>query len=264
MILVDVHCHLNHEFFKDKLDEVIDRARKAGVKKIIAAGVNPPTNREVLELANKYDIVECSLGIYPYDALNIQIDALDEVGLSRADNFDVDDEIKFIEQNKDKLFGIGEVGLDFKYLKGHEVKQKENFQKAISLSEKINKPIIVHSRSAETDVLEMLESSSIRSNKIILHCFGGRKSLIKRAADNGWNFSIPPVITRLQHFQTVVSMVNINQLLTETDAPWLSPVADTRNEPANVIESVRKIAEIKKFTFEDTANSIFMNFQKVF
>jgi TatD DNase family protein len=263
MNLVDVHCHLNHDKFKEDIDEVVNRAKKADVKVIITSGVNVPTNREVLMLAEKYDIVKCSLGIYPIDALNIRIEALDEVGLTRqTEPFDVDKELEFIKKNKDKIVGVGECGMDFKYLKEHEKKQRQNFQKVIDTVEKIKKPIIVHSRSAEEACIEMLESSRLK--KIIMHSFGGRKSLIKRAADNGYTFSIPPVIKRLQHFETVVSLVNINQLLTETDAPWLSPVAGERNEPKNVIESIKKIAEIKRFTQEETANSIFLNYQRMF
>lgn len=263
MNLVDVHCHLNHDKFKDDINEVVDRARKAGVKAIIASGVNVPTNREVLELAKKYDIVKCTLGVYPIDALNIHIEALDEVGLTRmTEPFDVDKELKFIKSKKDDIMGIGECGMDFKYMKEHEKKQRENFQKCIDCAGKINKPIIVHTRSAELQCVEMLESSNLK--KVILHSFGGRKSVIKRAADHGWTFTIPAVITRLQHFETLVSIANINQLLTETDAPWLSPVKFQRNEPANVIESVKKIAEIKKFTVEETANSIFLNYQRMF
>ena len=84
--------------------------------------------------------------------------------------------------------------------------------------------------------------------------------MIQRAADHGWTFSVPPVITRLQHFETLSKIVNINQLLTETDAPWLSPVKLQRNEPANVLESIKKIAEIKKFNVNETADSIFLNY----
>ncbi|MBN1644873.1 TatD family hydrolase [Candidatus Woesearchaeota archaeon] len=263
MNLVDIHCHLNHDKFKKDLDTVIENAKKADVKVIITAGVNVPTNRQALELAKKYDIVKCSLGIYPIDALNIRIDALDEVGLARqAEPFDVEKELDFIKKNKSKIVAIGECGMDFKYLKNYEKQQKQNFQKVIGTAEKIKKPIIVHSRSAEQACIDMLESSRLK--KIVMHCFGGRKALIKKAADNGWSFSIPPVIKRLQHFETVVSLVNINQLLTETDAPWLSPEVGIRNEPKNVIESIKKIAAIKKFTQEETANSIFLNYQRIF
>jgi len=262
MILVDVHAHLNHDYFKDKLDDVIKRAKEVGVKRIICAGLNPPTNREVLELAEKYDIIRAALGAYPTDALNIELPASYEVGLKKSDKFNLDEEIEFIKKHKDKITAIGEVGMDFKLVKGYEKQQKDNFQKIIDLAEKINKPVVVHSRAAELEVIELLESSKLK--KINLHSFGGKKALIRRAAENGWSFSIPPVIKRLQHFETVVNLVNINQLLTETDSPWLSPFKEERNEPAFVLESIKQIAKLKNFDLEETANTIFMNYQKMF
>ncbi len=262
MILLDAHCHLTHDQFKGKLDEVIERSKAAGVKAIIANGVNHINNLEVLELAKKYDIVKPALGLYPIDALGIQIDALDEVGITKDKNVDVDKTLAFIEQHKKEIVAIGEVGLDFKFLKEYEKKQKENFQKVIDLAEKIKKPIIVHSRSAEEAVIEMLECSKLKN--VVMHCFSGKKQLVRRGADNGWTFTIPSVVKRLNHFEMVIKLVNINQLLTETDAPWLTPELGRYSEPKDVIESVRKIAEIKKFDVEETANSIFMNYQRMF
>ncbi len=97
-----------------------------------------------------------------------------------------------------------------------------------------------------------------------MHCFSARKSIIRRAADNGWSFSIPPVITRLQHFQTLTELVDLKQLLTETDAPYLSPFPGERNEPAFVAETIKKIAEIKRMTEEDVAQNIYMNYTNMF
>lgn len=265
MNLVDVHCHLTHVHFQKDLDKVLENARRAGVKRIITAGVNPETNRECLDLAQMHpDIVKCTLGIYPIDALNLKENIEGESGLSRGSFFDVDKELKFIEENKENIVGIGEAGLDFKIVKDEALikKQKENFQKVIELAEKIKTPLVVHSRSAEKECVEMLQSSKLK--KVVLHCFEGRKSVIKTAADAGMNFSIPAIIGRLQHFQILVDMVSLHQLLTETDAPWLSPVVGTRNESANVAVAIKKIAEIKKLTEDETANIIFMNYQQVF
>lgn len=265
MNLVDVHCHLNHEKFKVDLDKVLENAKKVGVKKIIMSGVNPATNREVLELVNLHpDILRCTLGIYPTDALNLPDGGEPETGLTRGGFFDVDGELKFIEKSKDVIAGVGEAGLDYKMVKDEALvkKQKEIFQKVIDLCKKIKKPLVIHSRNAEKDCVDMVISSKLKN--VVLHCFEGRKSVIKTAADAGMNFSVPAVIARLQHFETLVSMVGINQLLTETDAPWLSPVPGTRNEPANVALTIKKIASIKGMTEEETANNIFMNYQRIF
>ncbi len=265
MNLVDVHCHLNHDKFKIDLDKVLENASRSGVKKIIMSGVNPPTNREVLELARLHpQILRCTLGIYPTDALNLPGGGEPETGLTRGEFFDVDAELKFIEKNKDLIAGVGEAGLDYKMVKDPVLvqKQKEIFQKVIELCEKIKKPLVIHSRNAEKDCVDMVISSKLKN--VVLHCFEGRKSVIKTAADAGLNFSVPAVIARLQHFETLVSMVDINQLLTETDAPWLSPVVGTRKEPANVALTIKKIAALKGLTEDETANNIYMNYQKIF
>lgn len=263
MNLVDVHAHLDHDQFKDDLDLVIDRAKQAGVKSILTSGVNAVTNRNILDISKKYDIIHPTFGLYPIDALAKEIEKGESCGFARdIQAFDIDKEIAWIIKNKDKCAAIGEIGLDFNWGREHEKEQRKNFQKIIQMAEKIKKPIIVHTRKAELDCIEMLESSNIK--KVILHCFCGRKHLVNKAADNGWSFSIPPIIVRLQQFQIMADMVNISQLLTETDCPYLSPFPGKRNEPANVIETVKKIAEIKKFNVEETADSIFLNYQRMF
>lgn len=262
MILVDVHAHLTHELFKDDLPEVIERAKNAGLKAILASGVNPPDNRKVLALAKKYDILKASLGIYPIDALGL---APDETGIVRHKGpINLEDEFKFFMKNKDDITAIGEVGIDYKFGAEYEERQKENFQKIIDFVQKIKKPMIVHSRKAEFDVFEMLESSSIKKSKVILHCFEGRKHILKKAADKGYNLTIPATIVRLQHFQILTEIAPITQLFTETDSPWLSPFPGKRNEPAFVAETIKKIAEIKNMNAEEVANNIYMNFKRMF
>jgi TatD DNase family protein len=260
MLLVDAHCHLDHPFFKDDIEQVIENAKKVGIKAIITSGINPESNRKALVLAQKYDIVKVSFGIYPVDALAKEI----EIGEypMKPNVFDVDEEIEFIRKNKDKCIAIGECGMDYFWIKGHDEKQKELFFKMIKLAEDVKKPIIIHSRKAEQECIEMLESSTLK--KIILHCFSGRKKLMLKARDNGWTFTIPTSIVRSQQFQEMVNSVNISQLLTETDAPYLSPFKEKRNEPAFIAETIKKIAEIKGMDAEEVANNIFMNYQQMF
>jgi len=262
MKLVDVHCHLNHVQFQKDLPDVIARAKKAGIVKMVCAGVNPPTNREVLEFSKKYPEVECSFGVYPTDAINFKMEG--ELGLKQTKNFDVDAELEWIKKNKDFCVGIGEAGLDYKWTKdpAHVKKMKENFQKVIDLCEKIKKPLIIHSRLAEADCVEMVESSKLKN--VDFHCFEGRKSLLKKIDDKNWFCSVPAVIVRNKNFEVMIETLNINNLLTETDAPWLSPVVGQRNEPANVAQTIKIIAKIKRFTEEEVANNILMNYQRMF
>jgi len=260
-MLVDAHCHLTHEKLKDILPEVIRKAKERGVVAAITSGVNVPTNREVLELTKRYpDFVKCSLGLYPIDLLGL---SGDEIGLARqTEPFNLDEELKFIEEHKDEILAVGECGLDYHWDKEHHEQQKENFRKIVEFVKKINKPIIIHSRKAEADCVEILEKSGIR--KVLLHMFDGRKHLIKKAAELGYHFSIPTNVHKSQHFQIVVDLVNINQLLTETDAPWMGPNLGEPNEPANVAETIKKIAEIKKMDPKEVEKNIYMNYQRLF
>ena len=273
-MLIDIHSHLDHFYFKDDLGKVIENAKKAGVKIILTAGINPETNRRALEIAEKYDIVRPCLGIYPIQTLQKEIEA---GGYPLKENkFDVDMEIEFIKKNKDKISAIGEVGLD--YSMGEDSKsQQKLFEKMISLAEKLSKPIVVHSRKAEAGCIEILQSSKLK--KIVMHCFCGKKHLVKKIIDNGWFLTAPTSVVRSQQFQENVELAPITQLFAETDAPYLSPYKDARNlqkqilapigigqrnEPAFVLESYKKIAEIKGMELKEVVNNIWMNWQRVF
>ncbi len=265
MNLVDVHCHLNHQQFNIDLNQVLERAKKAGLKAILVSGVNPVANQEVLALANQYPVIKASLGIYPIDALGL---AEAEIGLPRQIvPIDLKQEFKFIEKNKDKVIAIGEVGMDFHWVKKEDTytQQAENFRKIIQFAIKINKPLIIHSRNAEQECLDILRQEiKHQLVPVVNHCFSGRKSLIRQAAELGHYFSIPPNILRSHGFQTLVKMVDLKQLLTETDAPYLSSAQGQRNEPANVVESIQKIAEIKGLAVKQVADQIWKNYQGVF
>ncbi len=266
MNLIDVHCHLNHELFKSGLPEVLRRAENAGVKAILVSGVNPPANREVLALCKKHPkLLKASLGIYPIDALGL---GAAETGLPRQTvPINLDDEFKFLLNHEKEYVAIGEVGMDFYWADKEKTyaQQAENFRKIIRFALTLRKPLVIHSRKAEEECIDILEQE-IRNREIpvIQHCFSGRKSLMTRAIELGHYFSIPPNIVKAGNFQTLVKKAPLEQLLTETDAPWLSPVAGERNEPANVLVSVKKIAEIKGISVEETAAVIWENYRKVF
>jgi TatD DNase family protein len=202
--------------------------------------------------------------MYPVDLLG-GTEPGSETGLTRqVEPINLDDECRFIRNHRDEIVGVGEVGLDYKWSTSpsEQKQQRENFQKIIAFVEKLRKPIIVHSRKAENDCVDMLESSSLKN--VQLHCFAGNKKLIRRAADLGFYFSIPTHVTRLQHFQMMSELVDISQLLTETDAPWLSPVPGETNEPANVVEAVNIIAKHKAMPFEEVKEHIWKNYKRLF
>lgn len=259
---VDVHTHLDHQQFDKDRDQVVENAEKAGVKVIITNGINKSTNRKTLELAEKYSIVKPALGIYPTEILKIEADEYADIESWVPEDFDYEEEIKFIEKNKDRIIAVGEVGMDFYWTDKHNDVQKVLFQKMIDLAKRIDKPIIVHSRKSELECIEMLEAAGMK--KVLMHCFGGKLKLAKRIADNGWYLSIPPSVVRSSHFQRIVEEVHLARLLTETDAPYLAPQPDQRNEPAFVTEAVKKIAEIKGMEVKETSEVIFMNYKQLF
>ena len=266
MNLIDVHCHLNHDLFKEDIDEVLERARKAGVKRILISGVNPAANKAVLEFVKKDPtLLKASLGIYPIDALGLQPDA---VGLPHHPGpIDLEKEFAFIKQHLQQVIAIGEVGMDFHWAAKEEtgIKQEENFRKIIRFTMSIKKPIVIHSRKAEQECVNIL-AEEIKNHEIpvVNHCFSGKKAVIKQAAALGHYFSIPPNIIKSSQFQELVKIVDIHQLLTETDSPWLGPYKEQKNEPAFVMESIKKIAEIKGLSVEETAEQIWQNYKRVF
>lgn len=259
-MIVDIHAHLTFSQFSKDIDEVIKRAKQAGVVAILCSGVDHDSNIKVLEFSNKYDIVKASLGIYPLDAVGLG--HYDDVPRETRD-FDVDAEIENIKKNKDSILAIGEVGLD-KSPEGNckFEQQKEIFWRVIKLAEEIKKPIVVHTRKAEKECIEILESSKLKN--VVLHCFTGNLKLVKKAEDLGFYLSIPTVVTRLKHFQEVIQRTSMNQLLTETDAPYLSPYRGERNEPSYIKETIKIISKIKNITEEEVEKIIFSNYQKIF
>jgi TatD DNase family protein len=263
MLLVDVHAHLDLEGYEvhGGIDKVIDESEKNGVKAIVTNGTSIESNREVLEIAKKYPLVKVALGIYPTHCLEM-IEAGEE------DKFT--SELKFIEDNikHKKCIAIGEVGLEYKEIKGLDEKkkniQKNCLKKFIAIAKKYNIPIIVHSRGAELEVVELLEAEGMKGKKVVMHCFSGRKHIVQRIRDNDWYFSIPCNVERSLHFQQIVLDTPTDRLLTETDAPYLSPVPGTVNRPDNVIHTIKKIAQIKKITPVEASNMIYANYQRIF
>lgn len=243
-LLIDIHCHLDDKRFTD-LDEVIERAKKQGLKLIITNGISHETNLKSLDIAKKYDIVKPALGLYP----------------SLANKTDIDLELEFIKKNKNKIAAIGEIGLDGTVDVPIE-EQKKVFIKLLSLGNELDKPVIIHTRKAEKETINVLESSNIKN--VILHCFSGNFKLIKKAEQLGYYFSIPANIVFNEHFQKMAKEIDISRIFTETDAPYLGPFKGKRNEPANIIESIKKIAKIKNMDATEVANNIWMNYQKVF
>ncbi len=251
-MFIDVHCHLD---MLDKegvpVGEAVLRARRAGVGVMVVNGVNPRHNRAILALAVNYPEVQAALGMYPLDALALT-------------DAEIDDELNFLRRREKDFVAIGEIGLDLKEeaLLENFSKQKEIFEKFVKLAIEMNKPVIVHSRKAELQTIDLLEE--LGAKKVIMHCFSGKMKLVDRIVKNNWCLSIPANVSYSQQFQDVVKRVPIHNLLCETDSPYLHPNKEWPNEPANVLESYKKIAEIKKIELKEVAKIISDNYARVF
>ncbi len=247
MMLVDSHSHI---FFYKDIEPIIKECKERGVKFIIENGLNVETNRIVLNEAKKYDIILAALGFHPTD-------------ISKEKEEIIEKEIEFIRENKDKIIAIGEVGLDFYWVKEKELqeKQKRYLYMFIELAEEIRKPLIVHSRNSEKEVIDILSTTK---TKVILHSYMGRLSYAKKAIDLGFYFSIPAVVYKRKDLHRLIEEIPLDLILTETDSPFLDPVGYRNNRPWKVIYGLETIARIKKIDLEELKKIIFENFKKVF
>lgn len=238
---VDIHAHLE---LLEGFEQIIADCASRNIE-IVAAGVDPESNRKVLELGG-FENVHCAVGLYPFN---------------EKPSFDIDSEVEFIRSHADSIVGIGEVGLDGTYSEDLFDLQEDVFRKMIRLSLELDKFLVVHSRKAEKKVIDILEEEGAK--KVVMHCFCGKSTLIDRAAKLGYYFSVPANLARAENFQSLVSRVSINQLLTETDSPYLARVKGEVNTPLAVVETVSEIAAIKKFDVEETRMNLMLNWKRL-
>ncbi len=219
------------------------------MKIIVYNSINQETAEYALKLFKKYKEIKIALGLYPTDALKLSEKAIDKF-------------IDFIKKNKNKIIAIGEVGIDLKE-SDYFNRQEKNFVRFIRLAKELELPIIIHSRYAEDKVIEILEKE--KAEKVIMHCFNGNFRLVERIIKNKWILTVPTNVTFSEHFQKIVEICPVSQLFCETDSPFLHPIKGQRNnEPANVIYSYKKIAEIKKMKLKDVETAIENNFKRIF
>jgi TatD DNase family protein len=263
MQLVDVHAHLDDPKFSPDLDLVLARAKANGVVAIILQGVSHEKNTELLRLAKRDPILKVAMGIYPLNASNVKVHASPDADADhdRQSDHDVDDTLRAIGRHGDDIIAIGEVGMDLQHSDDEE-RQTENFRKIVRLAKRLRKPLIIHSRKAERRVLDILEEEQYF--RAVMHCFSGSHALLKRGLALGLMFSIPTAVVRNKQFQENAALIPVGQLLTETDAPYMGPYRNVRNEPANIREAVLKLAEIKRMDPTELANIIYFNYQKMF
>jgi len=246
MRIIDCHCHLEAPEFDFDRDKVIQRAIDGKVV-MICSGLGIEDSKKVLEISKKYDQVFATFGIEPYS------------------KEPVDPVIDFIEQNREKIVGVGEVGLDFWWMKKDNLDQElmeQNFIRFIDLSKQLNLPVIVHSRSAGRRAIEILIEKGAR--KVMMHAFDGRAFHALKGVEQNFFFSIPPSVVRSEQKQKLVKAVPIENLVLETDSPVLGVDPKSRNEPLFVFESANKIAEIKGLALDKVIEVTTRNAKKLF
>lgn len=252
MKLVDAHAHITDERFAD-LNDVIERSTKAGVTKIVCSGYDFLSSENAVNLSKKYPEVFATIGIHPENVEGVDFKQVRDSFINLAKN--------------SKVVAVGEIGLDYHWTKETICLQKEVFIKQIQLANELNLPLVVHSRDAIGDTIEILKENKPNKESLI-HCYGGSVESAKLLLEMGYSFSFGGVLT-FSNAKTAVEVVKflpMDKILLETDCPYLSPVPfrGQRNEPKNVVYVCDMIARIKGLKIEDVAEKTTENSKRVF
>ena len=242
-MIYDAHAHLDY-FNEDELNEIVSAPN---VNLIISNSTNLQSCKKNLKLSQQYEKIKLAAGLYPEE--NLKLSDLTKLK-------------KFIQKNKSEVIAIGEIGMDFSHPLPDKKLQEKIFKEQLKLAKELNVPAIIHTRKAEKEVIEILEKH--KDQKIILPFFHANFKLIKKAEELGFYFNIPTNIVKSQHFQKMVKELPKDKILTETDAPYLSPHERKKNQPAFIKESIKIIVKIWNTTEKKVEKQIEDNFNKLF
>lgn len=253
-MLVDSHCHLNMEQFHEDLESVLDNAEQHKIECLQTICTKMSEFPEILALAEKYAKIYCSIGVHPMEVSNESL-VLIETLVAKLRN--------------PKVIGIGETGLDYYYRKDNADRQKESFIRHILASQQTDKPVIIHAREADEDIVAILkEYQSQKQFPALIHCFTSNYSFAKKVLDLGLYISFAGIVTfkNAQDIQEVASKIPLDRMLVETDAPYLAPVPKRgkRNEPAYTRYTAEYIANMRNIPFEELARQTTNNFYSLF
>ncbi|MGV8075684.1 MAG: TatD family hydrolase [Methanosarcina sp.] len=246
--IIDSHCHLDFPKFNRDREEAILRAREAGVVGMINSGISLKGNSMSLELAEKYKDIHAALGLSP------------DIG-REGDDKEINAILAQIEANAEKAISIGEAGLDFQDCKTNDERERQTvaFKKIIELAKDLDKPLVVHARLAEAEVLKLVKNV----DTVIYHCYSGSVETMKEIVDKGYYISLATLVCFSKHHQVLAAEVPLESLLLETDSPFLSS-RKGRNEPAFIVDSIPVVAQIKDLDPAEIAKSATENARKVF
>ncbi len=237
--MIDTHAHIDREEFDEDREEMLQRAFRSGIKKIIIPAIEPKDFDRVLKTAEKDERIFCGMGIHPHNA-----------GTA------TDESLQIIENNaKDKkVAAIGEIGLDYYYDFTPKDVQQKAFRSQLRLAKKLNLPVIVHNRESDEDLLKIIEEEQDSNLSGVLHCFSSDETVLKKALDMGFHISFTGNITfKKSKLAEVVQKTPLDRIMLETDSPFMAPVPKRgkRNEPAFLKYTAEKIAEIKSISINE-------------
>ncbi len=252
--LIDTHCHLDFPDFKDQRDAVVQRARDAGVKRMITICTHASRFAGVKEVAESYDDVFCSLGVHPHHS---------------GEEGELVESKWLVEQSKyKKVVGLGETGLDYYYNNSPADLQQESFRRHIHAALETSLPLIVHTRDADEDTYKILKTEGQGRLRGLLHCFSSTRQLAEQAVEMGFYLSISGIVTfkKSQELRDIVKEIPLENLLVETDAPFLAPMPHRghTNEPAYVVHTASVVAEVKGISLEELGRVTTANALRVF
>ncbi len=259
-MFIDSHCHLDFDDFAQAgILDIVQNARQAGVTHMVSICTEIAKFDEILNIAQKYREIYCSIGTHPHNASS-----------PSERQFDLD-YIVDMAGKYSKIIAIGETGLDYYYNKPPYTAQIESFKKHLKAAVRAKLPAIIHTRNADDDTYKIMADIQKNTNyclNAVMHCFSSGKKLAKEALELGFYISISGIVTfkNATELREIVEFIPEDRLLIETDAPYLAPVPHRgkRNEPAFIVETAKKIAEIKSLSLEEVAKITTNNFYSLF
>jgi TatD DNase family protein len=251
--MIDSHCHLDHETLFDNLDDVLQRSKDVGIEKLLTICTTLDSFIKIKELVKKDDIIYGTYGIHPHEAKKDKVTAkliIDE-----------------INKNK-KIIGIGETGLDFYYNHSDKIDQITSLEEHIIASIELKIPLIIHSRNAENETLEIFNKYKKHNLKILMHCFTGSRKFAENLLNLNAYFSASGIITFKNSIdlQETFKFIPLDKILIETDSPYLAPVPNRgkKNEPSFVKFTAEKLADIRGISNPELIKATTFNFNKLF
>ncbi len=252
MTFIDSHCHLDSADFDSDRGAVIERALAAGVERMVAVGTGngPPHLEAGIRLAEEHEALYATVGIHPHDAAKADDEAFWRIEALLSER---------------KVIAVGEIGLDYHYDFSPRDVQRSVFKRQLQIARAARKPVVIHTREAWEDTLSILREHATGG---VMHCFTGGPQEARAALDLGFYLSFGGIVTfpKAIHVQQTASEVPLERILIETDAPYLAPVPNRgkRNEPAFVVHTAQKIAELRGQTLEEIARATTRNFERLF